>query len=146
MPTIALCGSMEVLPQFTIWKTKLEREGFDVFTPKLVDYRRQFSARHRVLTAKRAENRKHFKKIERSDAILILNYTIGRSKFHIGGSTFAEAAVAFYLGKEIFLLNPIPKDSIFKEELEAWRVKRWNNRSSGASKNQRIRQITMTSQ
>ena len=40
---------------------------------------------------------------------------------YIGGNTFAEIMVAFFLNKKIFLLNPIPTDErvmVFHEEIE----------------------------
>jgi hypothetical protein len=117
---------MNVLPKFVSWKKKLEERGFKVLTPRLVDHRMTRSGRRHILTIKRAENRRHFEKIRRSDAILVLNYSIGKSQNYIGGSTFAEIAIAFYLGKRIFLVNPIPRSAVFREELEAWRVRKWH--------------------
>lgn len=118
---------MQVLPQFIRWRQKLGQQGFQVFLPALVNYRQRYGSIKQALHVKRRENRKHFEKIERSDAILVLNYTVRGSRNYIGGSTFAEIAAAFYMGKKIFLVNPIPQQSIFKEELQAWGVRRWHN-------------------
>ena len=117
---------MNVLPKFVYWKKKLEEAGLKVLTPTLVDHRVTRAGRGQILNLKRAENRRHFDKIRKSDAILVLNYSIGKSRNYIGGSTFAEIAIAFYLGKEIFLVNPIPRNTVFREELEAWRVRKWH--------------------
>ena len=62
--------------------------------------------------------RVHFRKIEKSDAILVLNYTKGKVKNYIGGNTLIEIGYAFYLGKKIYFLNPIPNQS-YTEELVA---------------------------
>lgn len=107
-----------------------------MFLPTLVNYRLHYRSTERALHAKRKENRRHFQKIKQSDAILVLNYPTGKSLNHIGGSTFGEIAVAFFMGKRIFLANPIPRDSIFREELQAWGAETWEDltRTSGKSK------------
>lgn len=117
---------MNVLPKFVYWKEKLERQGFKVLTPTLVNHRITRLRRQRILALKRGENRRHFDKIRRSDAILVLNYSMGKSRNYIGGSTFGEIAVAFFLGKRIFLVNPLPRNTVFREELEAWCVRKWH--------------------
>ena len=124
-----------MLPQFIYWRQKLRQRGFRVFLPALVNYRERYRSVKQALRAKRRENRRHFQRIKRSDAILVLNYSARRLPNYIGGSTFAEIAVAFSMGKKIFLVNPVPHHSIFKEELEAWGVKRWANLNRSPSKN-----------
>ena len=52
--------------------------------------------------------REHFRKIEESDAILVLNYEKKNVPGYIGGNTFLEMGHAFGLGKKIFLMNPVP--------------------------------------
>jgi hypothetical protein len=100
-----------------------------VFLPTLVNYRMRYRSRETAMRVKRRENRKHFEKIKLSDAILVLNYPTRKSPNYIGGSTFGEIAVAFSMGKRIFLANPIPRDSIFKEELQAWGAETWHDLS-----------------
>lgn len=62
--------------------------------------------------------REHFRKIEKSNAILVLNYDAHGIQNYIGGNTFLEIGLAFWLGKKIFLLNPIP-DMDYKTEMFA---------------------------
>lgn len=52
---------------------------------------------------------RHYKKIEKSEAILVLNYEKNGIKNYIGGNVFLEIGFAFILNKKIFLLNPIPE-------------------------------------
>ncbi len=52
--------------------------------------------------------REHFRKIEKSDAILILNYKKKGISGYIGGNTFLEMGYAFGLRKKIYLLYPVP--------------------------------------
>ncbi len=117
---------MQLLSQFVYWKRKLKRAGYRVLLPTLVNYRVRYRTRE-TLRVKRRENRKHFEKIRRSDAILVLNYPTKKSPNYIGGSTFGEIAVAFSMGKRIFLANAIPRDSIFREELQVWGAETWHD-------------------
>lgn len=55
--------------------------------------------------------RQHFNLIEKSDAILVLNYEKNNIANYIGGNSFLEIGIAYYLKKTIYLLNPIPKIS-----------------------------------
>lgn len=66
--------------------------------------------------------KKHFQKVADSDAILVINMERHGIKNYIGGNTFAEIMIAFYLNKKIFLLNPIPSDEklfFIRDEIEA---------------------------
>lgn len=62
--------------------------------------------------------REHFRKIEQSDAILILNYEKKGIPGYIGGNTFLEMGYAFGLGKKVYLLNEIPELD-YKTEMAA---------------------------
>ena len=58
------------------------------------------------------------RKIEKCDAILVLNYDKKGIVNYIGGNTFLEIGLAFWLGKKIFLLHPIPEMD-YKAEMHA---------------------------
>ncbi|MDX9738940.1 MAG: hypothetical protein RBT33_01060 [Candidatus Dojkabacteria bacterium] len=62
--------------------------------------------------------RGYFKKIDDSDALLVLNYEKNNIPNYIGGNTFIEMAFATVLNKPIYLLNPIPQIS-YTSEIEA---------------------------
>lgn len=49
-----------------------------------------------------------FNLIVKSDAILVLNYSKNKIDGYVGTSSLMEIGLAYYLGKKIFLLNPIP--------------------------------------
>ncbi len=61
--------------------------------------------------------RGHFQKIIESDAILVLNYDKNGVSDYIGGNTLMEMALAWHLSKKIFLINPIPKELSYEEEI-----------------------------
>jgi hypothetical protein len=57
--------------------------------------------------------------INKSDAILVLNYTKNDIKNYIGGNTLMEIAFAYVADKDIYLMNPIPERVSYRDELEA---------------------------
>lgn len=104
---------------------ELEKLGFTVQVPKSIrlmetegyvqpdDFKEKIEAkiRHDFI-------RDHFRKIEKSDAILIVNYDKNGVRNYIGGNTLMEMGLAYWLGKQIYLLNPIP-DISYKDEITA---------------------------
>lgn len=58
---------------------------------------------------------KHFRKIDDSDAILVVNDDKNGVKNYIGGNTLIEIAYAYAQGLEIFLLNDVPEISYSDE-------------------------------
>jgi hypothetical protein len=123
---IALCGSLSLGDEFMRVKGELERLGHSVLVPESL---RKFelhtaedvvafkSERTDYLKIKPAYMRDHFDKIARSDAILVVNMEKKGIRDYVGGNTFAEVMVAFYLEKKIFFMNPLPEH----ERLEAFR-------------------------
>lgn len=59
--------------------------------------------------------REHFRKVKIADVVLILNYEKKGIEGYIGGNTFLEMGYAFGLGKQVYLLNPIPKMDYYTE-------------------------------
>lgn len=65
--------------------------------------------------------REHWKVIQGSDAVLVLNYDKNGIPNYVGGNAFLEMGFAHVLNKPIFLLNPIPKMPHYETELVAMR-------------------------
>ena len=63
--------------------------------------------------------KENFKNVESSDILLILNYSHRGIKNYIGGNSFMEMVVASFLNKPIYLLNDIPENMTFNEEIKA---------------------------
>jgi hypothetical protein len=114
--TIAISASMFFHNEMRSAKDTLEKLGHIVFVPMGSDEEVPIEAkpgisRDELIAAKIEYDfiRKHFKNIENSDAILILNYPKNGIDGYIGGNTFLEMGHAFGLGKKIFTLYPLPK-------------------------------------
>jgi len=122
---IAICGSMTFYKEMREWKEKLEGLGHTIIVPMGTDEEPPVESRPGIsaqdLIAAKIEFdfiRRHFKNIELSDAILILNYPKKGTDGYIGGNTFLEMGYAFGLNKRIFSLFPIP-DMQYSAEMHA---------------------------
>lgn len=131
---ICICSSMSFYNQFSELKKELENIGHIVLAPELefetegddtsvggffdrnggVD---AFPQDHEVWQKKGKAITAHFKKIDDSDCVLVTNYEKRGVSDYIGGNTFLEIGYAFGKGKKIYILNNIPKELIFKEEI-----------------------------
>lgn len=62
---------------------------------------------------------KHMDKIQKSDAIIVANYTKRDIENYVGANTFAEMMYAHYVQKKIYLVNPKPEQSYIRDELDS---------------------------
>jgi nucleoside 2-deoxyribosyltransferase len=115
--TIAVCGSMTFYLEMEVMRQTLTGLGHTVILPKKgeegevpVEAREGITA-DEVIAAKIEYDfiREHFRNINKADAILVLNYEKHGVPNYIGGNTFLEMGVAFWLGKRIYLLHPVPE-------------------------------------
>ncbi len=118
---ITICSSLYFSKEIGEVAEKLRELGHEVFVPSTAEQilsgqidvfdikkeKESSSAADRVI--KNNAIIRHYKKIERSEAILVLNYEKKGIKNYIGGNVFLEIGFAFILNKKIFLLNPIPE-------------------------------------
>lgn len=120
--------------KFIELKSVLEKEGHTVLHPEMEFEMKgddtsvgayfdrngginAFPLDHDVWKKKGEAITKHFRKIDESDAILVTNYEKKGVDNYIGGNTFLEIGYAFGTGKKIFILNSLPKESAYKEEI-----------------------------
>lgn len=65
-------------------------------------------------------SRQNVNLVEKCDCLLILNPTHRGIENYIGGNSFLEMAIAFYLKKPIFLLNDVPQQMSYTEEIKSF--------------------------
>ena len=63
--------------------------------------------------------KENFRNVEICDALFILNITHRGIENYIGGNSFMEMVIAFYLKKPIFILNSIPENMSYTEEIKS---------------------------
>jgi len=112
-------------------KNELEKRGHVVFmypdkinignkTIEVIEFytMRKLTLNEKILQIKRHLMKAHIKNIEKSDAILVLNFDKDVTGY-IGGNTFLEMAIAYYLKKKIYLWKNPSKDLPYYEEILA---------------------------
>lgn len=108
---ITICGSMTHQSLMSHWSKKLNDSGYEVAIPNVQDERSYTDDVTKNARLKRGLMDKHFRKIDDSDAILVVNDSKNDVKNYIGGNTLIEIAYAYSQGLEIFLLNAVPEVS-----------------------------------
>lgn len=99
-----------------------ENSNHTVILPELTRYQdiRDVDGDDETFTAiKNRLTKENMKNVELCDALLIINNNHRNIKNYIGGNSFMEMVVAFYLGKPIYLLNPIPEGMSYTEEIKS---------------------------
>ena len=118
---ISICASMTLADRITTVKHELEALGHTVLVPVEIDEFNYLDAS----TEERAELkrqhdliREHWRKIERSDVILVLNEDVKGIANYIGGNSFLEMGFAHVLELPIYLMHPVP-DMPYDSEMAA---------------------------
>ena len=128
---ITICNSAKFHKEVLEIKNNLEKLGHNTlihpmeleFRGKMVSVAEYYSARKEgwddeIEQLKEKLMKDHFEKIKTSEAIFVLNLDKDEKKNYIGGNTLIEIGLAFALNKKIFLLNPIPEDLSYTEEIK----------------------------
>jgi hypothetical protein len=128
--SITLCSSVSFYKQGLEIEKRLKAMGFRVWVEhtarvmqrtgnwKVSDYKhwyrdpKRFSEKAKLMM-------RHFKAIEKGDAILVVNLEKKGLPGYIGGNVLMEMAIAFWLRKPIYLLNPVSKRNPVYEEIMA---------------------------
>lgn len=117
---ITICGSQTFADEMGKAQKYLIQKGVEALAPELLvteEWYQEKYGREKLLEMKPVWTKEHFKKIENSDAVLIMNHEKKGIKGYFGSNTLIELSVAFYLGKKIFLLNPFGEDHPHYDEL-----------------------------
>lgn len=125
---IVICASASFYREVIKIEEELKKLGFEVKVPLTarkmkrsgnfeVESYKPWMERPKGYKRKAYLTTKHFKEVEKGDVVLVLNYRKNGKDGYIGGAVLSEMAVAFFLKKKIFVLNPIDESSSFKEEI-----------------------------
>lgn len=124
--TIVICSSASLYKKIIPLEKQLKTLGYKVIIPfsarrmkKINDFsvNKSWFKNPSDYKIKRNLINKHFKEIEKGDAVLIANFDKGELKNYIGGNVLMEITIAYYLKKKIYILNQIEDDLIFNEEI-----------------------------
>lgn len=120
---ILIHSSLDFANEMIVAKDYIENlTKFEVILPELTRYQyiRDVDGDDDAFT--KIKNRltiDNMRNVEICDALLILNYSHRNIENYIGGNSFIEMCIAFYLKKPIYLLNNIPEDMPYTEEIKA---------------------------
>lgn len=119
---IVICGSMSFYGDMLDIQNLLKNNGILSIVPEAENQYTDILSKKDFNTFKRHVSFQYLKKIRAPEtvAILAVNRDKHGIKDYIGPNTFAEIAIAFAQGKQIFLLQGIP--DVYLDELHAWGV------------------------
>lgn len=129
---IAICSSVAFYHDVLIISKQLKTLGYKVLIPntaKIMEKTGNFDENQHKTWYKNEQDYSikkkfiddHFKKIKKSDAILVVNNEKKGIKGYIGGNVLMEITLAYILKKPIFLWNPIDSTHPFEEEIKGVR-------------------------
>jgi hypothetical protein len=126
--TIVICSSGSFYEHVNQIADELEAMGYSVEVPTTAE-RMKVSGDYDIYKIKKwMDDPKHFKtkqglamehfeKVAKGDAILIVNDDKPNKPNYIGPNGTMEWGLAYYLKKPVYILNGVPKDSNFYEEV-----------------------------
>lgn len=126
---VTICASAAFYRQVVDIQEQLQKQGVSVVIPELakrmketgdyeVSHYKTWYEDEGDYHKKAALMHGHFDKVAAGDAILVVNLEKNGKKDYIGANVLMEMALAFHLRKPIFVLNALPPDSPFEEELK----------------------------
>ena len=133
MSIIAICSSASVYQQVNEIADQLVALGHTPVVPHTANVMKEsgdYDVAHYKTWFGNADDygkkadlmRKHFEEIAKSDVVLIANYEKHGQANYIGPNVLIEMGIAFYLNKPIYILNEIPEDSPFEEEIKGFQA------------------------
>ena len=117
---ITICMSMLLSDRLPELCAALEAAGHEVLTPVDTEGFDYLGASTTERAAQKREYdliREHWRKIQRSDAILVVNEDLPGKPRHIGGNTFLEMGFAHVLELPIYMMQPPPNTTYASEML-----------------------------
>lgn len=119
---VLLHASLDFAEEMIKTNNFLKEKNIDVILPELTRYQHIRDVDGDDIGFTRIKNRltlENIKNVEKCECLLVLNYTHRGFENYIGGNSFLEMIVAFYLNKPIYLLNPVPEKMTYTEEIKA---------------------------
>lgn len=128
MKTVTICSSANFYKQAVETQEKLEQMGYKAIIPATarkmkasgdfdVSHYKTWFGDANDYHKKKSLMRGHFDEVSNGDIVLVLNYEKHGQANYIGGNVLMEMALAFYQDKPIFIINDIPAQSPFLEEI-----------------------------
>lgn len=130
MPKIVtICSSANFYAHVNAIAAELKSMGYDVIVPKTarkmaetndydISHYKTWFENEADYTKKAELMRAHFDEVSKSDVVLVVNDEKHGIPDYIGPNVLLEMSLGWYLHKSIYLLNAVPSDSPFEEEIK----------------------------
>lgn len=129
--TIVICSSAAFYKHANELKGELEKLGFTAVVPKTarrmaetgdydVTHYKTWYGNDDDYVKKADYMRAHFDEITAGDAILVVNDEKHGVPNYIGPNVLMEMSLAWYQNKPIYILNDLPENSPFEEEIKGF--------------------------
>jgi hypothetical protein len=118
---ITICSSMTLADRIREVQAELESLGHTVYIPvenEQFDYLEASDAARAQLKRDHDLIREHWRKIQRSEAILVLNEDVKGVPSYVGGNSFLEMGFAHILDLPIYMMQAVP-DMPYQSEMAA---------------------------
>jgi hypothetical protein len=130
-PVITICSSANFYKHVVELMEQLEKMGYKVIIPQTahkmkadndfeVSHYKTWFADANDYHKKAKLIRDHFDEVARGDVCLVVNDEKHGIADYIGGNVLMEMALAFYLKKPVVIMNEIPAESPFEEEINGF--------------------------
>lgn len=130
-PTIVICSSAAFYKHANDVKAELEKARRTVVVPKTavrmaetgdydVSHYKTWFGNADDYTLKADYMRTHFDEITAGDIVLVINDEKHGQPNYIGANVLLEMGLAWYQNKPIYILNDLPVDSPFEEEIKGF--------------------------
>ncbi len=109
---ITICSSMTLADRIREVQAELEALGHTVYIPvenEQFDYQEASDVERAQLKRDHDLIREHWRKIQRSQAILVLNEDVKGIASYVGGNSFLEMGFAHILDLPIYMMQPVPE-------------------------------------
>ena len=119
---VKIHASLDFKDEMVSARNYLVSAGYDVLLPELQRFqhiRDELGDDIEFTKIKTRLTKQNMTYVEKCDCLLILNYPHRNITNYVGGNSFLEMVLAYYLHKPIFLLNNIPSDMPYTEEIKA---------------------------
>ena len=120
---VLLHASLDFKNEMISARKYIESNGkFTVLLPELTRYQHIRDEHGDDETFTKIKNRltiQNISLVEQCDCLLIMNLNHRGIQNYIGGNSFLEMIIAFYLKKPIYLLNNIPEGMSYTEEIKS---------------------------
>lgn len=131
MKTIVICSSAAFYKHANEVAAELEKAGLHAVVPKTArkmaetgDYDtshyKTWYGNEGDYDKKADYMRTHFDEITKGDVVLVVNDEKHGKQNYIGANVLMEMSLAWYQNKPVYILNDLPTDSPFEEEIKGF--------------------------